>query len=51
MWLALARHVLTLVGGIFVAKGQIDPDTLNTAVGAAISLGSVGWSLADKKMK
>lgn len=49
MWLGLARHILTLVGGIFVAKGQIDSDTLNTAVGAAVALGGAAWSVADKR--
>jgi hypothetical protein len=49
MWLGLVRHLLTLVGGVFVAKGQIDADTVNTAVGAAVSLGGVAWSIADKR--
>jgi hypothetical protein len=49
MWLGLVRHLLTLIGGVFVAKGQIDADTVNTAVGAAVSLGGVAWSIADKR--
>jgi hypothetical protein len=51
MWLGLARHLLTLIGGIFVAKGQIDADTMNTAVGAAVALGGAAWSIADKKKR
>ena len=49
MWLGLVRHLLTLIGGVFVAKGQIDADTVNTAIGAAVSLGGVAWSIADKR--
>lgn len=49
MWLGLARHILTLVGGIFVAKGQIDASTLDTVVGAAVTIGGVAWSVVDKK--
>ena len=49
MWLGLARHVLTLLGGVLVARGQIDADTLNTAVGAAVALGGAAWSVADKR--
>jgi hypothetical protein len=51
MWMAFARHCLTATGAVFVAKGQIDAETMNTIVGAVISLGSVGWSLFDKKQK
>ena len=49
MWMGVVRHVLTVVGGIFVAKGQIDADTMNTAVGAAVALGGIAWSIIDKK--
>jgi hypothetical protein len=48
MWLGIARHILTLVGGVFVDKGLTDADTVNTIVGAVVSLGGVGWSIADK---
>jgi hypothetical protein len=49
MWLGLARHILTLVGGIFVAKGHLDASTLDTVVGAAVTIGGAAWSIADKK--
>ena len=49
MWLGLARHVLTLIGGIFVARGQIDASTVDTVVGAAVAIGGAAWSIADKK--
>jgi hypothetical protein len=49
MWLGVIRHVLTVLGGFFVAKGYVDDDTLNTAVGAATTLAGVAWSVLDKK--
>jgi hypothetical protein len=49
MWLGLARHILTLLGGVFVAKGQIDENTLDTLVGASVALGGAAWSVIDKK--
>ena len=49
MWLGLARHALTALGGFFVARGAIDADTMNAAVGAAITLGGAAWSIADKR--
>ena len=49
MWLGLARHFLTTIGGFFVAKGAIDADTANAVVGAVVTLGGVAWSLADKR--
>lgn len=49
MWLGLARHLLTAAGGMLVAQGFTDADTMNQAVGAAITLGGAAWSVADKK--
>lgn len=51
MWMALARHILTAVGGVLVSKGYTDADTVNTAVGAAVTLGGIGWSFVDKKKR
>lgn len=51
MWMALARHILTAAGGVLVSKGYTDADTVNTAVGAAVTLGSIGWSFAEKKRR
>jgi hypothetical protein len=49
IWLGLFRHFLTWGGGIFVAKGYFDADTLNTAIGATTALAGVALSIADKK--
>ena len=49
MWLGIFRHFLTVAGGIFVAKGYADADTVNTTVGAVTALVGVGLSVADKR--
>jgi hypothetical protein len=49
MWLGIFRHILTVVGGFFVAKGYVDTDTLNSVVGATATLAGVAWSVLDKK--
>lgn len=49
MWLGVARHLLTTIGGIFVAKGAIDADTANAVIGATVTIGGVAWSLLDKR--
>jgi hypothetical protein len=51
IWLGLARHILTALGGVFVARGYIDASSADAVVGAAITLGGVAWSVADKKMR
>lgn len=42
------RHVLTTAGGVLVTDGYISADTLNTSVGAIITLGGAGWSIWEK---
>jgi hypothetical protein len=49
IWLGFFRHILTMAGGIFVAKGYVDADTLNTAIGATTALAGFALSIADKK--
>lgn len=49
MWLGIARHLLTTVGGILVSKGVLDAGMVETAVGAIVTLGGVAWSVMDKK--
>jgi len=48
MWLGLARHILTALGGFFVAKGAVDAATAEVIVGATITLGGAAWSIVDK---
>lgn len=44
----LFRHLLTILGGIYVAKGQIQADDMNTIIGAVTSLAGVGLSIHSK---
>lgn len=51
MWLGIARHVLTVIGGGLVAKGYLDAGTLNVIIGGAVAAGGVAWSIVDKKQR
>lgn len=48
LFLGLFRHVLQIAAGYFVGKGVIDGEMANTAIGALVSLGTVGWFAWDK---
>jgi len=48
MMTALLRHLLQMLGGALVAQGVLDAAMLQTAVGAVVSLATVGWYLAAK---
>jgi hypothetical protein len=45
VYLGLARHALTLAAGALVSRGILDAGMVDTAVGAVLALGSVGWSV------
>ena len=47
--LALIRQVLTVVGTALVAKGYVQTSELEPLIGAMLTLGSVIWSVADKR--
>ena len=47
--LGVARHVLTIGGGILVAKGYGDAAGVETISGAIISVAAVVWSWTSKK--
>jgi hypothetical protein len=49
MWLGLTRHLLTALGGVLVARGVVDTGTVQTAIGAIITLAGAGWSIWDKR--
>lgn len=42
------RHTLTLVGGIFVAKGWVDDATMLEGVGLVMGVVGYIWSFWDK---
>lgn len=49
MILGLLRHVLTLLGGVLVARGYTDDATMQTVAGAVVTLGGAVWSMLDKR--
>lgn len=49
--LGIARHTLTFVGGILVAKGLFDESTWTEISGSAITLAGLIWSVIDKNKK
>ena len=46
--LGLARHILTFMGGILIAKGIVDETTAAEVVGAIVTLIGGVWSVLDK---
>lgn len=47
--MGMIRHVLTLAGGWWIAKGVVDENTMTQVVGAIMTLLGFAWSLSDKK--
>ncbi|MCX8157673.1 MAG: hypothetical protein N3J91_14720 [Verrucomicrobiae bacterium] len=47
--LGIARHLLTAVGGVLVSRGWTDPASLETAVGALLTLAGFAWSIWHKR--
>ena len=47
--LALIRQILTVAGTALVAKGFVQASEVEPMVGAVLTIGSVIWSVADKR--
>ena len=47
--LALIRQILTVAGTALVAKGLVQASDLAPEIGALLTIGSVVWSVADKR--
>ena len=47
--LALIRQVLTVAGTALVAKGYVQASEMEPLIGAMLTIGSVIWSVADKR--
>lgn len=47
--LALIRQVLTVAGTALVAKGVVQASEVEPLIGAMLTIGSVIWSVADKR--
>jgi len=48
---ALIRQILTVAGTALVAKGYVQPSDIEPVIGALLTIGSVIWSVADKRMR
>jgi hypothetical protein len=46
--LGLVRHLLTIVGGYYVSKGQIDQSSVDTVIGGLTGIAGVAWSVKHK---
>ena len=49
--LALIRQVLTVAGTALVAKGYVQVSEVVPMIGAMLTIGSVIWSVADKRVR
>ena len=47
--LALVRQILTVVGTALVARGVIQASDVEPVIGALLTIGSVIWSVVDKR--
>ena len=47
--LALIRQTLTVAGTALVAKGLVQASDLEPVIGAMLTIGSVIWSVTDKR--
>ena len=47
--LALIRQILTVAGTALVAKGYVQASDIEPVIGALLTIGSVIWSVADKR--
>jgi hypothetical protein len=49
--LALVRQVLTVAGTALVAKGYFQAADIEPVIGALLTIGSVVWSVTDKRAR
>lgn len=49
--LALLRRILTVAGTALVAKGYVEASDVEPVIGALLTIGSVIWSVADKRVR
>lgn len=47
--LALIRQILTVAGTALVAKGYVQASDVEPLIGAMMTIGSISWSVADKR--
>lgn len=44
----IVRHLMTAIGGYLVTAGVLDGGTMETAVGAIVTLAGIAWSIWQK---
>lgn len=49
--LAMIRQVLTVAGTALVAKGYVEASDVEPMIGAFLTIGSMIWSIADKRAR
>jgi hypothetical protein len=49
--LGIARHVLTCVGGILIAKGVVEEALVNEIIGTIVTVIGTVWSVITKPAK
>lgn len=49
--LALVHQVLTVAGTALVAKGYVQASDVEPVIGALLTIGSVAWSVMDKRAR
>ncbi len=49
--LALIRQILTVAGTALVAKGYVEASQVEPVIGALMTIGSVVWSVVDKRAR
>jgi len=47
--LAIVRQLLTVAGTALVAKGYVQASDMEPVIGALFTIGSVVWSVVDKR--
>ena len=47
--LGLIRQILTVAGTALVARGYVQASEIEPVIGAMLTIGSVIWSVADKR--
>ena len=50
-FLALIRQILTVAGTALVAKGFVQAPDIEPLIGALLTIGSIVWSVADKRRR
>ncbi len=48
VWMGFVRHLLTMMGGVLIAKGWLDESTMPELLGAVMTIVGFVWSYMQK---